>query len=176
MNKLFIVAIILCFTAPIYADIWTNCGGDSDHFQIGNVVITPDPPTKGESINITASGTLNEQVTAGNVHVLLKYGFITLINQNINLCESESPFPCPIASGAYEKSVVLTIPDSAPSGTYKGHISITDQNDQEIACIDLDLIGENLGQEPRSNSGKSNRMHQKKWISKSVLSRGVKEK
>eukprot|EP01133_Synstelium_polycarpum_P014230 gene14230-16790_t len=139
MNKLFIVAVILCFTAPIFAEIWSSCGTASDHFTIGNVVITPDPPQKGQNINVTASGTLNEQVTSGNVALLVKYGFITLINKNLPLCEPANPFPCPLAAGPYEKSIVQMIPDAAPPGTYTAHVVVTDQNNQEIACINADF-------------------------------------
>ncbi|GAM27390.1 hypothetical protein SAMD00019534_105650 [Acytostelium subglobosum LB1] len=135
-----IVLLILATTTPALCDIWSNCGTANDHFQIQKVVITPDPPVKGQSLNVTATGQLNEAVTGGNAHLLIKYGFITIINQNEDICSiPNSPYQCPISAGDYQRSVIGNIPSNVPSGKYTGNVVFTDQNNQEIACISLDL-------------------------------------
>ncbi|EFA86738.1 hypothetical protein PPL_00543 [Heterostelium album PN500] len=58
MNKTLFLVVFLALAVPALCDIWSSCGSSTDHFQIGQVVITPDPPVKGQSINITASGFL----------------------------------------------------------------------------------------------------------------------
>eukprot|EP01132_Coremiostelium_polycephalum_P010771 gene10771-13188_t len=132
-----LLVFVLFAIAFATADIWTNCGSSSDHFQISSVSITPDPPVKGQLLTVTASGNLDETITAGNVHILVKYGFITLINQNENFCSSDNPIPCPVQPGSYSHTVNATIPGNAPSGKYTGNVVVTDQNNQEVACIDL---------------------------------------
>ncbi|KYQ89104.1 hypothetical protein DLAC_10336 [Tieghemostelium lacteum] len=140
MNKSIIfVFVLLALATPALCDIWTWCGTSADHLTINSVTITPDPPVKGQLLTVTASGTLNEQVTAGNAHITVKYGFITLINENQNICSSENPIPCPIAAGQYSHTINVTIPSSAPSGKYTGNVVITDQNSQEITCVNVDL-------------------------------------
>jgi len=141
MNILKSLLLVLLVIAFAYAapPQWTSCGTASDHFTIDNVVVTPSTPVKGELVIVSATGTLNEEVTAGNVHVTVKYGFITLINQNVDFCSSENPVPCPVPAGTYTHTVNATIPANAPSGTYKANIVATDQNSQEIACIDVTL-------------------------------------
>ncbi|GAM27024.1 hypothetical protein SAMD00019534_101990, partial [Acytostelium subglobosum LB1] len=131
--------VVLTSAHSIYGDIWTSCGSSSDHFAIDTVLIVPDPPVKGQVVNITASGTLNEQITDGTVHITLKYGFITILNQNEPLCNADNPLPCPIAAGSYTRSFATMIPSTVPSGKYSANVVINDQNGQEVACINVAL-------------------------------------
>ncbi|EGG20835.1 hypothetical protein DFA_00700 [Cavenderia fasciculata] len=137
MSFLTKIFVLFCVFALATADIWTNCGSSSDHFQIGSVTITPDPPVKGQDITVTANGNLNEEITSGNVKLLVKFGFITILNQNEDLCQAKNPIPCPLQPGAYNHTITAQIPSNAPSGKYSGNVVVTDQNSQEVACIDL---------------------------------------
>ncbi|KAN0045346.1 hypothetical protein ACTA71_005723 [Dictyostelium dimigraforme] len=140
MRLLLAILFVLALVAPSFSTaIWSNCGTAADKLQIQNVTLTPEIPVKGDSLTITASGTLSEEVTSGTASITVKFGFITLIDKKYSICSSQDPIPCPIAAGLYEKTITETIPDSAPSGTYTANIVITDQNDSEITCIDVDL-------------------------------------
>ncbi|GAM21991.1 hypothetical protein SAMD00019534_051660 [Acytostelium subglobosum LB1] len=146
MYKSFI-AICLLFVVVANADIWTNCGTPSDKFTITNVVITPDPPIKGQEIVVSASGTLSETVTGGTAHMTVKYGFITVLNKQENLCDiPNSPYPCPIAAGPYSRTVNATIPGNVPGGSYKINVVLNDENNAEIACIDVAVKFEGKGE------------------------------
>ncbi|GAM18885.1 hypothetical protein SAMD00019534_020600, partial [Acytostelium subglobosum LB1] len=131
-----VILVLFALSTPSLCDIWSSCGSPTDHFQIQNVTITPDPPVAGQSLNVTASGYLDEDVVGGYAHILIKYGIIPIIVDNQDLCSfPKSPYHCPIISGEYERSVVGVIPADAPPGQYFGNISFTDMNNQEIACI-----------------------------------------
>ncbi|KAM9982443.1 hypothetical protein ACTFIZ_006975 [Dictyostelium cf. discoideum] len=139
MRLLLALFFILALVSPSFTQVWSNCGTAADKFQITSVVLDPPTPVKGQDITISASGILSETVTSGNVAVKVKYGFITLINENVAICSSEDPLSCPIAAGDYQKNMTEMIPSDAPAGKYTGNVVITDQNNDEIACIDVDI-------------------------------------
>eukprot|EP01112_Ceratiomyxa_fruticulosa_P022583 TRINITY_DN831_c0_g1_i1.p1 TRINITY_DN831_c0_g1~~TRINITY_DN831_c0_g1_i1.p1 ORF type:complete len:157 (-),score=41.49 TRINITY_DN831_c0_g1_i1:158-628(-) len=132
------VTLFAILATCIYADIWSDCGTSSDHFQIGTVSIIPDPPVKGQPLTVSVSGTLNEEVTAGNISIYVKYGFITILKQTDNICDQDY-LPCPIQAGPYTHNITETIPADTPSGHYTGQVQAIDQNKQEILCVSLNL-------------------------------------
>eukprot|EP01111_Echinosteliopsis_oligospora_P018566 TRINITY_DN85_c0_g2_i1.p1 TRINITY_DN85_c0_g2~~TRINITY_DN85_c0_g2_i1.p1 ORF type:complete len:142 (-),score=23.97 TRINITY_DN85_c0_g2_i1:77-502(-) len=134
------VFLVLLLATLCTADIWTSCGSSSDHFSIGTVTITPDPPVKGQNITVSATGTLNEQVPNGTVTLLVKYDtFITILKKTETLCQPEYGVDCPLPAGPYTRTISELIPASTPSGHYTANVVLNDQNNQEIACINLDL-------------------------------------
>ncbi|KAN0009655.1 hypothetical protein ACTFIU_006952 [Dictyostelium citrinum] len=129
----FYILILFVLISTSLGDIWTNCG-PNEKFKITSVSIVPDPPVKGKLITISGSGVLGENVTSGEVAILVKFGLITLINEKKDICTFPgSPLTCPIKSGEYTHSVNFTIPEAAPNGKYTGHVSVTDQDSSEIA-------------------------------------------
>ncbi|EFA83728.1 putative phospholipid transfer protein [Heterostelium album PN500] len=133
------IIVVILMLAVVNADIWSSCGSSTDKFQIGSVSIVPDPPVKGQTVTITASGVLSETIDGGNVHVNVKYGFITILNKDEPICQSGSPVPCPINAGNLNKTVSIAIPSNVPDGTYKANAVLTDTANNEIACINVDL-------------------------------------
>lgn len=109
---------------------WTNAGS-SDHLKVSDVSFDPQTPVKGKDITVTLTGTLNTDVTSGEARSTLKYGIITVLKQNEPLDAA--------AAGPYAPQIVIPIPADSPSGSYMGSVGLTDQNDQEIACINLSL-------------------------------------
>ncbi|KAL5467694.1 hypothetical protein EMCRGX_G031957 [Ephydatia muelleri] len=126
---------------PFVGDIWSDCSKSGDPSKIVSVVITPDPPKKGVPLTINATVALSEQVTSGTVKIVVKYSIITVLNKAYALCDllSQAGQKCPVAPGTYSSSITETIPGSAPSGKYSGNVEITDQNGQELGCINLAL-------------------------------------
>jgi hypothetical protein len=122
-------------------DIWSNCGSPSDPLKIVKVVITPDPPHKGQSLNVVASVIFGEQVTGGNVQVTAKYGIIPILDKTYDLCAllPDIQQKCPVTPGTHNATVTETIPGAAPSGHYTGSAVATDQNGKQLACIDFDI-------------------------------------
>ena len=122
-------------------DIWSNCGTSADGGTINNVTISPNPPAKGQNLTVTASFTLKHQVTAGNVAIVIKYSFITVLNKNEPVCDlaKDAGHPCPIAASTITVTQSAEIPSAAPGGHYTGSIIATDQNGDRLFCIDLDF-------------------------------------
>jgi len=136
MNKIILLCFLALCISPALSEIWTSCGTASDDYTIGNVVITPDPPSKGHNLTVKFDGTLKTTVTGGNILLNVKYSIVTLINKNFDLCtEVESQAKCPFPAGPWGLTVSELIPGDAPGGSYTGTATLTDQNKKEIACI-----------------------------------------
>ena len=60
---------------------------------------------------------LGEEVTSGQIEIDLKYGFIPLPPQKVDLCDAlkESGKSCPLEPGAQTLSISQQIPSEAPS-------------------------------------------------------------
>ncbi|KAM9980295.1 hypothetical protein ACTFIZ_006550 [Dictyostelium cf. discoideum] len=145
MKQLLLLSIFSIFIflfvaeAKMFTDVWSSCGKSTDTFKITNVTISPDPPIKGQKVSIYASGELKDVISGGKINIQIKLGFITIIKESKPICSSENPLPCPIQPGEYSHSVDVTIPNSAPGGKYSGNFVLTDQTNDEIACIDVNL-------------------------------------
>jgi len=134
------VLIFFALFVAASADIWKNCGSASDHMQIINVVITPNPPVKGQTLTVALNATLDEIVQAGTISIDLKLGLITIVKIDLPLCSIIEPYePCPVKPGPINLSVSVDLPSQIPSGHYTGNVKAVDQNNEQLACIQLDL-------------------------------------
>jgi V-type H+-transporting ATPase proteolipid subunit len=121
-------------------DIWKSCGTSADHVKNLKITISPDPPVKGKDVTINASGDLDETVSSGDVHLTLSYIGIPIIDSHYDLCEliAKVNGTCPI-KGQLKMGMTENIPSWVPSGEYKAHVTATEQNKQEMLCVDVDL-------------------------------------
>jgi len=56
--------------------------------EVFTVDLTPNPPVAGETLTIKGNGTFHEQIEDGaTVFLQVKYGLITLIKQEADMCE-----------------------------------------------------------------------------------------
>ena len=121
-------------------DIWSDCGQPGDHAKINvnSVHITPDPPQRGSAITITGVFTLDEEVTGGNIQLTLSINNIPFVNLPLDLCDAaqQAGLSCPLSKGNHSVSISEDIPYLAPPGNYSGNAKATDQNGQELACVD----------------------------------------
>ncbi|KAM9964214.1 hypothetical protein ACTFIW_005875 [Dictyostelium discoideum] len=141
MKQKLLLSILSIFILLIVvkADIWSSCGKPTDTFQISNVTISPDPPVRGQTVSIYASGELKDAISGGDVNIIIKMGFITIIKETKPICSSDNPLPCPIQPGDYTHSVDIAIPSAIPRGKYSGNFVLTDQANDEIACINVNM-------------------------------------
>jgi len=68
-------------------------------------------------LSITASGELEETIEEGSkMHLQVKYGLITLINQDADLCETvqKADLTCPIKKGEMSLTKDVDIPKQIP--------------------------------------------------------------
>jgi hypothetical protein len=122
----------------------TPCGGDFT-FSAGKAV-------KGSSLTITASGSLSESVTGGSYDVTANFGIISLVdstaNQGVNMKKtikvlftnfgdfSTNMFSVP-ASG--DETFTLTMPVPNLAGTVTGKTTGTDQNGNQLWCMNFNM-------------------------------------
>jgi len=125
--------------APAVGDIWSSCAKAGDVLSGLSVVITPDPPVKGQDVKVSAKGTLSTAVTSGNVNIQISVLGIPVINENKDICTIDPSISCPFPAGPVSITVTQSIPSSVPSGDYAGKVVITDQSGAEVTCVDLKL-------------------------------------
>ncbi|KAI5776215.1 ML domain-containing protein [Geopyxis carbonaria] len=115
------------------------CGDYSnDIIDIKDLTIVPNPPVKGESLTIQATGMLKEKITAGAfVQITVKYGLITLVRQVFDLCENadQVDLECPVDAGEKILKKTVDIPSQIPPGVYTvmGDAYTVDQT--PITCL-----------------------------------------
>ncbi|QMU68147.1 ML domain-containing protein [Streptacidiphilus sp. P02-A3a] len=106
---------------------WASAGTASDPFTVTSVSFDPQPPVKGQSLTVTLNGTLNQNLTGGQVHITAKYGLVTVFRRSSPLVAAQP--------GNYTAQAVLDITSDSPSGTYNVNLTLTDQDNQEIAGV-----------------------------------------
>jgi hypothetical protein len=92
------------------------------------------PPAKGQPINVTVNGSLDEQITAGQYSASAKYEGFPLPGESGSLSDLA---PLPWAQGVFGFVYSFPIPSSAPSGKYTAQLSAVDQNKSTLFCINL---------------------------------------
>eukprot|EP01132_Coremiostelium_polycephalum_P009877 gene9877-12117_t len=129
---------------------WSFCSGiskTSTQFAFKSFTVHPNPPKKGDLVQITVEGTLDESlIKGGTFNTQVKYkGIYTVMDDNIIFCQDTS-FLCNqiqqhIGTINFHQSLNLTtIPSNAPDGIYNGRILVTDLKKEKIACINFELL------------------------------------
>ncbi|KAF2805497.1 uncharacterized protein BDZ99DRAFT_466488 [Mytilinidion resinicola] len=109
-----------------------------DVLTIENVDLNPNPPEKGKTLSITAKGTLNEAIEDGaKVHLQVKYGLITLINQEADLCEQvkQVDLECPLDKGKLVLLKDVDLPKEIPPGKYTVLADVFTKDNDKITCL-----------------------------------------
>ncbi|KAJ1925862.1 Phosphatidylglycerol/phosphatidylinositol transfer protein [Tieghemiomyces parasiticus] len=98
------------------------CGNpDEDLVTVSSVNLTPDPPHKGQTLRIEASGHVKQTVTNGSyVDVTVKYGFIKLLSRRFDLCDylDQVGHACPVPPGVVSITKEVDLPKEIPRGRY----------------------------------------------------------
>ncbi|KAL2834464.1 ML domain-containing protein [Aspergillus cavernicola] len=107
--------------------------------DIKSVDLSPNPPKPGQSLKITASGTLHKRIEKG-AYVLLevKYGLITLVRQRPDLCDQivNVDLECPLEAGEMSLTKEVQLPAQIPPGKYTVHADVFTKDDERITCLD----------------------------------------
>ncbi|KAF9893818.1 Phosphatidylglycerol/phosphatidylinositol transfer protein [Aspergillus nanangensis] len=134
--------------APIHADAKSVEGEnpleycnepDGDILQIKSVDLSPNPPVPGQTLNIKASGTLRETIEDGaKVLLEVKYGLITLIKQEADLCEqiTNVDLECPLEKGDMVLEKQVDLPQHIPPGKYTVHADVLSKDNKRVTCLD----------------------------------------
>lgn len=132
------VAISEDFTVP--GDNPLNfCADPKDYLlEIKKVDLNPNPPKPGQTLNIIADGVFKEKIEEGaKVHLTVKYGLITLINQESDLCEAISnvDLKCPLEKGEMALTKDVDLPSQIPPGKYTVLADVFTKDRKQITCL-----------------------------------------
>ena len=112
---------------------FSDCSSPGHLLQVYFVSINPNPPIKGQKVDITISGNLDTDISAANAQLQVSLGNFQVLNQNFQLSGA--------AAGPVSQTVNILVPGFAPNGAYTAKSMIT-SGDQQLACITVNF---NLG-------------------------------
>lgn len=121
------------------------CSIDDDNDDNVNKVIdieyislVPNPPRRGETLNIVANATTYGEIDEGAyIDVVVKLGLIKLLTQRFDLCEevSEIDLSCPVKGGPKQIVKDVEMPKMIPPGTYDAIANAYTKDDEFIVCL-----------------------------------------
>jgi len=138
MNSVFLLVLVLVFcgfvaAVPVPYDL---CSSSQAHIVISSITSNEWPPVKGDTLNLTVSGTVDEDVTSGTYSINIKLDGFPLPAITGNIDEFH---PLPWTKGPLTFSFPEPIPDGAPGGTYNLQVSAVDQNKGQLFCVSLNF-------------------------------------
>lgn len=89
-------------------------------------------------MTIVASGTFSKDVEKGaKVFLQVKYGLITLIKQEADLCDqiSNVDLTCPLEKGKMTMTKSVMIPKQVPKGTYSVLADVYTAGGEKVTCL-----------------------------------------
>ncbi|KAI4090885.1 MAG: hypothetical protein LQ339_008244 [Xanthoria mediterranea] len=114
------------------------CADPSDYIlTIEKVDLDPNPPEKGKALQIKAKGNFTQKIEQdAYINLSVKYGLITLINTQADLCEQmkEVDESCPL-EGAKDFTKDVTLPKQIPAGTYTVLADVYTKTDVQVTCL-----------------------------------------
>ncbi|KKY24104.1 putative phosphatidylglycerol phosphatidylinositol transfer protein [Phaeomoniella chlamydospora] len=117
----------------------TYCADPSDYIlSIDYADLDPNPPKAGETLTISASGTFSKDVEEGTKVLLqVKYGLITLIKQEADLCEQigNVDLECPLKKGPMTLTKEVQIPKEVPKGKYTVMADVYTESGEKVTCL-----------------------------------------
>ncbi|KIW06117.1 uncharacterized protein PV09_03284 [Verruconis gallopava] len=119
------------------------CEDPTDNIlTIDNVDLDPNPPEAGKKLSIVASGTLHKDIEPGaKVHLQVKFGLITLINQEADLCDQVKnvELECPLKAGDLTLTKEVDLPAQIPPGKYSVLADVYTKDKEKITCLTADV-------------------------------------
>ncbi|KAK8807348.1 hypothetical protein WA158_004107 [Blastocystis sp. Blastoise] len=154
MNK---AILLLCIAAIAFAApgpiTWKVCSGSNAHGSLDSVEINPNPVVPFVNTTAHGFGLIDKRVTQGSTWKLSgSYRNIPVLKKTGDLC-SDSVIDLPFKSGAIyiqglscpQEAGKLDVIEKAlfnvnpPSGTYKIDVTMLDQDQEEILCLEISV-------------------------------------
>lgn len=114
------------------------CADPKDNLlEIENVDLSPNPPEAGKGLTIKAKGDFKEKIEGGKMHLQVKYGLITLINQDADLCDTvgKADLDCPLEKGEMTLTKDVDLPKAIPPGKYTVLADVYNDDGDKITCL-----------------------------------------
>jgi len=117
----------------------TYCADPKDYIlSIDYADLKPNPPVPGENLTISASGVFSKDVNPGTKVLLqVKYGLITLIKQEADLCDQigNVDLECPLEEGPMKLTKDVKIPKEVPHGKYTVMADVYTEEGEKVTCL-----------------------------------------
>ncbi|KIW32364.1 uncharacterized protein PV07_03916 [Cladophialophora immunda] len=116
------------------------CADPKDYIlTVDYVDLSPNPPLPGQKLTITANGTFSKDIDPGaTVFLQVKYGLITLIKQEADLCDNlpKIDITCPLKEGVMTLKKEVDIPKQVPPGKYTVLADVNTVDKEKISCME----------------------------------------
>ncbi|KAF9184689.1 Phosphatidylglycerol/phosphatidylinositol transfer protein [Haplosporangium sp. Z 767] len=116
-----------------------ECGDpETDLLKIDYVNLNPNPPIKGEVLQIDAKGYLSEDIVEGAViNIIVKLGLVKLLVKQFDFCEESVKVnkPCPLLAGDQYLNHSVELPKEIPPGKYFVNIKVVNPDKKEVTCL-----------------------------------------
>jgi len=120
------------------------CADPKDYIgQIDFVDLSPNPPIPGQKLTVTANGTFSKDIEPGaTVFLQVKYGLITLIKQEADLCDNlpKIDMSCPLEKGVLSIKKEVDIPKQVPPGKYTVLADVNTVDKEKITCMETTVV------------------------------------
>jgi len=134
LSLLLLVVLVLFVVVESIPVPFTSCSSSSAHLQITSVNSDAWPPSKGDNLNISFVGNVDESVTAGEYTVKISWNGFPLPADTGDINDVH---PLPWNKGPLAFSFIQEIPSESPSGSYTCQLSAVDQSKAELFCVHL---------------------------------------
>lgn len=121
------------------------CDEQENTFKIESLSITPNPPQKGQKLEVALVGDLTANVGPGTLlEVKVRFMRIPILKKRLDLCDElakvgDAPAKCPIEVGKKLWKYSVDLPESIPTGKYTADLKIKDQSGQQVFCAHATL-------------------------------------
>ncbi|MCJ1470804.1 Phosphatidylglycerol/phosphatidylinositol transfer protein [Pseudocyphellaria aurata] len=110
---------------------------DKYSLTINYVDLSPNPPLPGKTLTIKASGNFTAEVVEGAyINLSVKYGLITLLRQQADLCEQMKNVDeeCPL-DGEKTLTKDVELPARIPPGHYSVLADVYTKDNKQVTCL-----------------------------------------
>jgi len=145
--KLLLLAVLCVLPLCLGADIpFTDCG--STKFTVSKVTGSSWPPKAGSDEVVNVVGSVSEQITGGTYEAKVKFDGIQIDDLKGNIGDLVS---LPIGPGAVNLQKDFPVPSTLPPGTIQITVTATDQDNNQIVCVQLEtkVVNDMGGDEDR---------------------------
>ena len=107
---------------------WGNCDSETPafHFDKDSTTVTPNPLTKGSTIQFDLVGTMDSTTEVDNIHVHVDWNGSSLYDEDDKDGQSYD--------SDYEFKLSWAVPSYAPDGTYAVKLTGTNASNSEVVC------------------------------------------
>mmetsp|Transcript_26564 Transcript_26564/g.52357 ORF Transcript_26564/g.52357 Transcript_26564/m.52357 type:complete len:152 (-) Transcript_26564:376-831(-) len=145
-----LTSLFLGFLGIAHAGIkvtWEDCGSSKAHAHVTNVSWVPADIQPGDNVTITSILNVDKVTTKLNSELKFIVGSDKFdgckgatIEAPLNLAKIIfTPAGCPIQTGAFTSVRYVELAQKLPKAKTTSKLTITDQDNQEFACVSLSL-------------------------------------